>query len=84
MKNECCKKILIIKIILKKKLSEELKGNGEKENKNQLVSFKETVKEFVGFSGEKIGPFEKGQVANIPKEVAKILIEDNKAEEISE
>jgi hypothetical protein len=30
--------------------------------------------------GEKIGPFQKGQIANIPKEIAKILIEDLKAE----
>jgi hypothetical protein len=27
-----------------------------------------------------MGGFEKGQVANIPKEIAKILIDDNKAE----
>ena len=27
-----------------------------------------------------MGPFEKGQVANIPKEIAKILVEDNKVE----
>jgi DNA replication initiation complex subunit (GINS family) len=70
--------------VSEKKLSEGLKGNGEKENKNQLVNFKENVKEFMGFNGEKMGPFENGQVVNIPKEVAKILIEDNKAEEISE
>jgi DNA replication initiation complex subunit (GINS family) len=70
--------------VSEKKLSEEFKGNTEKEQKNQLVSFLEDVREFVGFEGEKMGPFEKGQIANIPKEVAKILIEDNKAEEIAE
>jgi DNA replication initiation complex subunit (GINS family) len=55
--------------------------NGKEESlKNELVVFKEDVEEFVGFDGEKIGAFEKGQIANIPKEVAKILIDDGKAE----
>jgi DNA replication initiation complex subunit (GINS family) len=64
-----------------KKLSKSL--NGEKEEKvqkNELIVFKENVEEFVDLSGEKMGPFEKGQVANIPNEIAKILVDGNKAE----
>jgi len=64
-----------------KKINELLNGKtgGEKE-KNELVVFKEEVPEFIGLDGVKMGPYEKGQIANIPKETAKILIEDNKCE----
>jgi DNA replication initiation complex subunit (GINS family) len=66
-----------------KKLSNSF--NGEKEEKlqkNELIVFKENVEEFVDLGGEKMGPFEKGQIANIPNEIAKILIDGNKAEVI--
>jgi len=56
-----------------------LNGNSE-EKKNELVVFKDFVEEFIGLEGEKMGPYEKGQIANIPKEIAKILVEGNKAE----
>ncbi len=62
-----------------KEINEILNGKKE-EKKNELVVFTGDVEEFVGLDGEKMGPFEKGQIANIPKEIAKILIEDNKAE----
>jgi DNA replication initiation complex subunit (GINS family) len=65
--------------ISEKKLSDLL--NGERnEQKNDLIVFKDNVDEFMGLNGEKMGGFEKGQIANIPKEVAKILIESGKAE----
>lgn len=63
-----------------KKLNESLNGKNDASQKNELISFKEEVSELVGLNGEKIGPFEKGQIANIPVEIAKILIEDGKAE----
>lgn len=63
-----------------KKISEILDGKSTEELKNELVTFKTDVEEFLDMEGEKIGPFQKGQIANIPKEIAKILIEDNKAE----
>jgi DNA replication initiation complex subunit (GINS family) len=63
-----------------KKISEILDGKTAEELKNELVIFKTDVEEFLDMEGEKIGPFQKGQVANIPKEIAKILIEDGKAE----
>lgn len=63
-----------------KKISEIMNGKKEDPLKNNLVVFKEDVKELLDMQGEKIGPFEKGQVANIPREIAKILIDDGKAE----
>jgi DNA replication initiation complex subunit (GINS family) len=64
-----------------KKLDRSLNKSGAEEvSKNDLVLFKEDIGEFVGLDGEKLGPFENGQIANVPSEVAKILIEDGKAE----
>jgi len=66
-----------------KRLNDILNGNKE-EQKNELVVFKEYVEEFVGLNGEKMGAYEKGQIANIPKEIAKILIDSGKAEIVGE
>ncbi len=63
-----------------KKINELLNEKKAEELKNELVIFKTDVEEFLDIEGEKIGPFQKGQIANIPKEIAKILIEDDKAE----
>ena len=63
-----------------KKINELLNEKKAEELKNELVIFKTDVEEFLDIEGEKIGPFQKGQIANIPKEIAKILIEDEKAE----
>ncbi len=65
--------------ISEKALNEMLNGQ-EEEQKNELIVFKENVEEFVGLDGEKMGPYDKGQIANLPKEIAKILIEGNKAD----
>ncbi len=67
-----------------KKINQNLNGKKEEKQKNELVIFKENVEEFIGLNGEKMGGFEKGQIANIPKEIAKILIEDGKAEKVEE
>ena len=62
-----------------KKINELLNEKKAEELKNELVIFKTDVEEFLDIEGEKIGPFQEGQIANIPKEIAKILIEDDKA-----
>jgi len=62
-----------------KRLNEMLNGKKE-EQKNELIVFKEFVEEFVGLDGEKMGAYEKGQIVNIPKEIARILIDSGKAE----
>ncbi len=63
-----------------KKLGEILLGKKAETTKNDLVVFKTDVGEFLDMEGERVGPFEKGQIANIPKEIVKILIEDGKVE----
>ncbi len=65
-----------------KKLGASLNGAKEKEQKNELIVFKENVGEFLDLEGEKLGGFAKGEIVNIPKEIAKILIDDGKAEVI--
>ena len=67
-----------------KSLAELLGGKKEDNSKNELVVFKTEVGEFVGMDGEKVGPFGKGEIANISKEIAKILIDDEKCEIIVE
>ncbi len=66
-----------------KKLNEILNGKEERK-KNELVIFKENVEEFVGLDGEKMGPYNKDQIVNLSKEIAKILIDDEKAEVVEE
>jgi DNA replication initiation complex subunit (GINS family) len=69
--------------ISEKRLNDILNGNKE-EAKNELVVFKDFVEEFVGLDGSKMGAYEKGQIVNIPKEIAKILIDSGKAEVVGE
>jgi len=63
-----------------RKLSGYLGGEKKEEKKNEMIIFREDVEEFVGMEGEKMGPYEKGQIANISKMIAKILIDEGKAE----
>ena len=60
-------------------LSGMLEGEEKEKSKNFFIVFNEDISEFMGFNGEKIGPFIKGQMANLPKEIANILISDGKA-----
>ena len=45
----------------------------------EKIEFKNDVEEFVGIDLNKYGPFKKGDVANIPKDNAKLLIKMKKA-----
>jgi len=63
-----------------KKIQEILNGKKQTEDKNDLITFRTYVEEFMDLEGGKLGPFEKGQMANIPKNIAKILIDDGKAD----
>ncbi len=67
-----------------KRLTTTLNGDKKDKQKNKMVVFNTDVGEFVDLNGEKIGGFEKGQIANIPNEIAKILIDDGKAEAVEE
>lgn len=70
--------------ISEKKLGILLTGEEKDEQKNDMLVFKDEVEEFMGLNGEKMGKYEKGQIANVPKEIAKILIESGKAELIEQ
>ncbi|MBT4135413.1 DNA replication complex GINS family protein [archaeon] len=69
-----------------KKISEMLKGtdNEEKLSGNKMVAFVEDTDEFLDLEGNKLGPFKKGDVANISEEIAEILFADKKCEAIDE
>jgi DNA replication initiation complex subunit (GINS family) len=69
--------------ISEKKLAESLNGSrGESVKSNDLIVFLEDVTEFMGVEGDKMGPYIKGDIANIPKEIAKILSDSGKAQVI--
>ena len=58
--------------------------NKEKDLKNKLVRFIQETDEFSDLEGNKLGPFKAGDISNIPKEVAEILIESEKAAVVNE
>lgn len=60
---------------LKKMLS------GEKEELASLIVFKEDTPEFMGTDEKTYGPFKKGDIARLPEENMKVLIERGIAEE---
>jgi DNA replication initiation complex subunit (GINS family) len=47
---------------------------------NMMIFFKENADDFMDLEGHKLGPFEKGDIASLPEDVAKILIESGRAE----
>ena len=55
-----------------------------RQKKNKLITFLQDTDEFLGLDGEKLGPFKKGDIANLPIEIASILVVDNKAEAVNE
>lgn len=68
-----------------KRLTQLLNGQKQEEKKkNKLVTFSQDTGEFLGLDGKKLGPFKKGEMANLPVEVASILIVDNKAEAVND
>jgi len=57
--------------------------NPEKTEKEiMLVRFLSAVPKFVGEDLEEYGPFEEEDMANLPREIAKVLVIKNRAEEI--
>ena len=62
----------------------ELDGGEEEKSSNKMIVFIENTDEFLDLEGNKLGPFKKGDMANLPQEIANILIMDNKAENVDE
>ncbi len=68
-----------------KKVAKMLKGAEEDERaKNKMIVFVKDTDEFLDLEGNKVGPFRKGEVANLPEEISNILIVDKKAEGVEE
>lgn len=67
-----------------KKVTEILKGvaDGEEIPKNKMIVFIQNADEFLDLDGNKLGPFKKGDVANLAEEISNILIVDKKAESV--
>jgi len=59
-------------------------GSVEEATKHLLVRFKESVPEFLDFEGEEVGPFKKGEIANLEKEIVEILEKDKRVEILEE
>jgi len=67
-----------------KKFNQSFNGAKNETLKNEMVSFKKDVEEFLGPDGEMMGSFKKGQIANLPAQIARILIDDGKADKVEE
>jgi len=67
-----------------KKITEILKGSeeGSEEPKNKMIVFTQNTDGFLDLDGNKLGPFKKGDVANLAEEIANILIIDKKADSV--
>ena len=62
----------------------DMSGTVKDERNHQLVRFLENVPEFLGFNGSDVGPFEKGEVANLENEIVEILSKDKRVEIIDD
>lgn len=69
-----------------KKMESQLHGATETADsqKNKLIIFKSDTDAFMDLEGNNLGPFKKGDIVNIPQEIANILLVDNKADPVDE
>ncbi len=61
--------------------------NGKREvvqNKHALILFTQNIEPFVDMSGNSVGPFAVGQLANLEKDVSQILVSSGKANFVDE
>lgn len=66
-----------------KKVEDIIKGD-KIVNKNKMIIFVEDTEKFLDLDGNEVGPFKKGDIANLPEEISNILISDKKAESVDE
>jgi DNA replication initiation complex subunit (GINS family) len=67
----------ISKVFIQKK-TEELKKT------NRMIIFNQNVEQFIDMTGGLVGPFASGELANLEKEVAEILVSGGKASFVDE
>lgn len=70
--------------IEKEEVKEKQSVQSTSEKSTKLIRFKHAVPKFVGLEGEEFGPFEEEDMASLPKEIANVLINKGRAEEIKE
>lgn len=63
-----------------KNLNAEMSGASKDEMKHKLVRFLEEVPEFLDFEGNEVGPFEKGEIANLENEIVEVFEKDKRVE----
>ncbi|PIN77055.1 hypothetical protein COV15_03185 [Candidatus Woesearchaeota archaeon CG10_big_fil_rev_8_21_14_0_10_34_12] len=63
-----------------KKMNAVLERNAAGKEDGIMIIFKEDVDEFMDFRGNKLGPFKKGDVLSLQKEIVEILEQGNKVE----
>jgi DNA replication initiation complex subunit (GINS family) len=56
----------------------------KKEEENKMVLFRQNVEQFMDHEGSVIGPFKSGDLANLNAEIAKILVQGEKASFVEE
>ena len=56
-----------------------VQGKKEEEKRNKLIRFSQETPELLDSESQVLGPFKKGDVANLPKAIADILIESKQA-----
>ena len=69
---------------IEEKPKEDFKTALELKKSTKLVRFTNPVPKFIGTELEEYGPFEAEDIANLPAEIADVLISKSKAEEIKE
>lgn len=67
-----------------KKIKEILKGTDKEQPKNKMIVFIDDTDKFLDLEGNELGPFKKGDLANLSEEIANILIIDKKAEGVED
>lgn len=67
-----------------KKIKEILKGTDQEQPKNKMIVFVDDTDKFLDLEGNELGPFKKGDLANLSEEIANILIIDKKAEGVED
>ncbi len=70
-----------------KMVSRKLNGQTKEEKKdlkNILIRFKDEVSAFLDAEGSELGPFKSGDIVNLPKDIAEILLSDEKAVLVNE
>lgn len=66
-----------------KNQNEDMVGSQNGDRKHKLVRFLDDVPEFLGFDGVEIGPFSKGEVANLEVEIVDVLEKDKRVEVVN-